>query len=65
MSAASCRLSAEEMRRQCAELAQQAQQAEAKLAGLRGGGARLVSKADVALVEKVRGLGVGGVGSGG
>ncbi|KAL4860195.1 Homologous-pairing protein 2 [Chlorella vulgaris] len=45
-------LSLEEMRRQVAELTKQKEQQAGKLAALRGGGARLVSAADVQAAEK-------------
>lgn len=48
-------LSLEEMRRQVAELTKQKEQQAGKLAALRGGGARLVSAADVQAAEKVGG----------
>jgi hypothetical protein len=49
-------LSLEEMRRQVAELTKQKEQQAGKLAALRGGGARLVSAADVQAAVRVGGL---------
>lgn len=53
VAAASSVLTLEQMRQQLAQLEEQKAAQEAKLAGLRGGGARRVSAADMAAVEKV------------
>lgn len=55
LAAANQALSPEQIEARIAELEGKQAAAEAKLQGLRGGGARLVSSTDVEKVEKVRG----------
>lgn len=54
LSAAAAALSVEQLRERIAELQHKSEAQAAKLAGLRGGGARVIAASDVAQVEKVR-----------